>query len=254
MPGGLLQLIAVGAENIYLTGNPQITYFKVVYRRYTNFSMEDFSIFFSGQTFISDNDTTTFKCTIPRNGDLLYKTYLVFEIPDVFLTVGTDTHESGGIQYVDESANTLKRFKWIKNLGTNMIERVSVSIGNQVIDSHTGEFIYLWHELNLPYTEKQIFYKMIGFNPDLYDPKSGNTDLYPFNITNASASGANNQNIASGGPSIPGQFIIVPLCFWFCRNPGLSIPLVALQYHEVEITVSFRSTADIYLLADYPAR
>lgn len=250
MPGGLLQLIAVGAENIYLTGNPQITYFKVVYRRYTNFSMEDFSIFFSGQTFISDNDTTTFKCTIPRNGDLLYKTYLVFEIPDVFVTAGIDATK-GGIQYDDDSGNTLKRFKWIKNLGTNMIERVSVSIGNQVIDSHTGEFIYLWNELNLPYTEKQIFYKMIGFNPNLYDPSSG-AETYPFNITNSFSGG--DQSISSGGPSIPGQFIIVPLCFWFCRNPGLSIPLVALQYHEVEITVEFRRTQDIYLVSDYPAK
>ena len=153
MPGGLLQLVALGAENIYLTGNPQITYFKVVYRRYTNFSMEDFTLFFDGQPMISSSETT-FKCTIPRHGDLLYKTYIVFDIPDIYVNA---TKTDSGQTSTSGIETEIKKFKWIKNIGTNIIKNISISIGNQEIDNHSGEFIYLWHEMNLPTTEKQIF-------------------------------------------------------------------------------------------------
>ena len=236
MPGGLLQLVALGAENIYLTGNPQITYFKVVYRRYTNFSMEDFTLFFDGQPMISSSETT-FKCTIPRHGDLLYKTYIVFDIPDIYVNA---TKTDSGQTSTSGIETEIKKFKWIKNIGTNIIKNISISIGNQEIDNHSGEFIYLWHEMNLPTTEKQIFYEMIGFNPSLYDPAVAQ-NVYPFSI------GGNST------PSVPGRTIIVPLCFWYNRNPGLSIPLIALQYQSVEIKVTFRPVNEIFVVADVPA-
>ena len=236
MPGGLLQLVALGAENTYLTGNPQITYFKIVYRRYTNFSMEDFSLVFNGQTFMSDSSETTFSCKIPRHGDLLYKMYLIFDIPDIYVDATPETDPTAASDGLSGIPN--KKFRWIKNIGTNIIKNVSISIGNQEIDNQSGEFIYLWHELNLPSTEKQIFYDMIGFDPEVYDPSVSN--VYPFNLSG--------RNV----PSVPGRTIIVPLSFWFCRNPGLSIPLIALQYQSVDIKVTFRRTVDTYVVADVP--
>ena len=173
MGGGLMQLVAYGAQDIYLTGNPQITFFKVVYRRHTNFAVESIEQTFNG----SAARGKKFSCTISRNGDLLHRVYL-----EVDLSNNADT-------------------------GFDLIDYVELEIGGQCIDKHYGEWMNLWVSLT-------------------HDSDSAN-------MLSTMTSGATKQ--------------YVPLQFWFCRNPGLALPLIALQYHEVKINVQFTSsnTTDI---------
>ena len=185
MGGGLMQLVAYGAQDIYITGNPQITFFKVVYRRHTNFSMEAIEQTWNGTTTADGRCTAT----ISRNGDLVHRMYL-----DV------------------EATATAK-----PNPGTAWIKSIELEIGGQKIDKHTGKWMEIWSELTEP-------------NPG---GTVGNT------ATQATlAAGTRFQNMAASGGVIGVAEVgrcHVPLRFWFCRNPGLALPLIALQYHEVKI-------------------
>ena len=194
MGGGLLQLVAYGAQDVYLTGNPQITFFKVVYRRHTNFSIESIQQTFNGNATLGQRVT----CQISRNGDLVHKLYL--------------------------QANVLPGTNG-KKVGHKLIEQVEVEIGGQMIDRQYGEWMYIWNELTLPEGKKEGFKKMINYD------------------------GNNSENT-----------VYVPLEFWFCRNIGLALPLIALQYHEVKINLTLGSTdtlganaavSNVELWADY---
>ena len=188
MGGGLMQLVAYGAQDIYLTGNPQITFFKVVYRRHTNFSMEAIE-----QTWNGSSDGATGRCTstVSRNGDLVHRMYLEIE----------GTSSSGN------------------NPGTSGIVDVELEIGGQKIDKHTGLWMEVWSELTEP-------------NPTFHtgDPDPSHNDGTLFQ--NMSGSGG----CAASGEAAAKYF--VPLQFWFCRNPGLALPLIALQYHEVKVILN----------------
>ena len=178
MGGGLLQLVAYGAQDVYLTGNPQITFFKVVYRRHTNFSIESIQQTFNGNPTLGQRVT----CQISRNGDLVHKLYL-----QATVTAGTDG---------------------VKKVGHKLVEQVEVEIGGQMIDRQYGEWMYIWNELTLPKGKEDGFKKMIN-----YDELDDGEDAT----------------------------VYVPLEFWFCRNIGLALPLIALQYHEVKINLTLGS-------------
>lgn len=220
MPGGLLQISAYGAQDFYLTGNPQISFFKSVYRRYTNFAMENYRINPEGNLGLTDNDITSYKFEIKRNGDLISDIYLVFSLPDIYSDNGTD-------------------FRWIKNIGFNIINKVSVYIGGSLIDENYGEWFDIWNELTLPQNKKREFDEMIGNIPEMYDPaNSPGFDYYPQAPINGTV------------PSIRGRKIRVPLIFWFNRNYSLAIPLVALQYMPLEIVLEMRNITDLYTVVD----
>tara|TARA_B100001250_G_scaffold84194_1_gene69538 strand:+ start:9891 stop:11294 length:1404 start_codon:yes stop_codon:yes gene_type:complete len=199
MGGGLMQLVAYGAQDIYLTGNPQITFFKVVYRRHTNFSMEAIEQTFNGSADFGKRVT----CTVSRNGDLMHRVYLQVTVPAVTANDSTST------------------FRWVNWLGHVLIKNVEVEIGGQRIDKHYGDWMHIWNELTQTAGHKVGYANMVGNVPRLtqFTPEGGSTpevDLY------------------------------IPLEFWFCRNPGLSLPLIALQYHEVKINLEFRSASECY--------
>ena len=213
MGGGLMQLVAYGAQDIYLTGNPQITFFKVVYRRHTNFSMESIEQTWNGTT-TSDGRCTA---TISRNGDLVSNLYLD-------ISAGCDGNDG-------------------RNVGAAFIKTVEVEIGGQRIDRHSGKYMEAWAELTQPNT-------------------SGAVNALQAN--NASGVGTNFQNMSGMGGVVEVDVaarLHVPLQFWFCRNPGLALPLIALQYHEVKVTIQFGAsneltsetdaTLDASLWADY---
>ena len=184
MGGGLLQLVAYGAQDVYLTGNPQITFFKVVYRRHTNFSMESIQQTFNGS--VGNNKRVT--AQISRNGDLLHKLYVVFNLATA-------------------PANS------DKSLGHLLLKKVEVEIGGQLIDRQYADWMYIWNELSLPSGKKVGFDKMVN-----------------------------------------DKLMYVPLEFWFCRNIGLALPLIALQYHEVKLNIEFGDIGgsfDAELWADY---
>lgn len=209
MTGGLMQLVAYGAQDIYLTGNPMITYFKVVYRRHTNFAMESIEQTFSGTVGFGNKVTAL----ISRNGDLV--SGLTLEVTVPHLTAGAD--------------NT----RWIDSLGHYLIEEVTVEIGGQQIDKHYSDWLEIWAQLTLNDAQYAAYYELIG------------TDTSTRGLTDGVANGA----VVHPGANlnVDGQRVIyVPLQFWFCRNVGLALPLIALQYHEVKVGVSFRAHASLY--------
>ena len=190
MGGGLMQLVAYGAQDIYLTGNPQITFFKVVYRRHTNFSMEAIEQTWNGSSTSSGRCTAT----ISRNGDLVHRMYLVVK--------GTTAANCG-------------------NPGSEWIKNVELEIGGQKIDKHSGLWMETWAELTEP-NSAQLVAGALGSGADSV----------------VSGMGTTFQNMSGMGGVVGDAKLmenIVPLQFWFCRNPGLALPLIALQYHEVKV-------------------
>ena len=191
MGGGLLQLVAYGAQDVYLTGNPQITFFKVVYRRHTNFAIEAIQQTFNGNPGYGN----TVNCQISRNGDLINRMYLQVEVPSK--TGGADTY--------------------VNYLGLRLLKSVVIEIGGQQIDKHYSDWMYIWNELSLPVGKRHAYNKMVG-------AEHGDT---------------------TGASSTPTTTTLyVPLEFWFCRNVGLALPLIALQYHEVKVKIEFEQKSN----------
>ena len=202
MGGGLIQLVVKGSQDAYLTGNPQITFFKMIYKRYTNFSMESIQQHFNGTIDFGRK----LNCIISKNGDLIHKMYLSIELPKI-----------------DCESDNNNKFRWLNWLGHNIIKNVHVEIGGQIIDQHYGEWLHIWNELSQTEGKKSGYANMIGNVPKLTQVVQGKT------ITDN-----NDSNI------IPSTTLYVPLQFWFCKNPGLALPLIALQYNEVKIVLELK--------------
>uniref|UniRef100_A0A6C0K9H1 Major capsid protein N-terminal domain-containing protein n=1 Tax=viral metagenome TaxID=1070528 RepID=A0A6C0K9H1_9ZZZZ len=192
MGGGLLQLVAYGAQDVYLTGNPQITFFKVVYRRHTNFAIEAIQQTFNGTVGYGQ----TVNCQISRNGDLINRVYLQVALPKITGIDNLNAFNNVGARYVNY-------------IGLRLIKSVLIEIGGQQIDKHYSDWLYIWNELSLPRGKRYGYDTMVGADKDI--TSFNNTTLY------------------------------IPLEFWFCRNVGLALPLIALQYHEVKIKIDFET-------------
>jgi hypothetical protein len=197
MGGGLMQLVAYGAQDIYLTGNPQITFFKVVYRRHTNFACEAIEQVFTGSVDFGKKTS----CTISRNGDLLGNMYL-----EIDLKIPKKDGDKGFLEDGDED-------RTINRIGHIMIDYVELEIGGQSIDKHYGEWMDIWTQLTNTKEQAEKLDRLLSG-----DLKTNN----------------NNSNK-----------IYIPLQFWFNRNPGLALPLIALQYHEVKLNIMFKSSKKI---------
>ena len=225
MTGGILQLQKTGAQDLYLTGNPQISFFKTVYRRYTNFAMDFFKIEPEVSFPLRESDSVTYKFFIKRNADLISNIFFCFDIPDIYSTNDN-------------------KFRWIKNLGFNIIERATIYIGGTLIDETYGEWFDIWNELSNNSEKKKIINDIIGNVPELYNPEEarGNSSLYPESLIGG--------NTNTGAPSILARKIRVPLIFWFNKNPSLALPLIALQYHPVEINIQCRKIQELYTVID----
>ena len=209
-----MQLVAYGAQDVYLTGNPQITFFKVVYRRHTNFSMESIQQTFSGSTKLGQKVS----CTISRNGDLIGPMF-----------VEADFSYSPGIfnDYIHDPMTGNAYTSTIENIdvGNLLIKEVSIEIGGQQIDKHYSQWLDIWSELTVNKSKKN------GYNI------MTNTKHINQNIIGTMANDFDEYQISTK--------LYIPLQFWFCRNPGLTLPLIALQYHEVKINIEFENKSKI---------
>jgi hypothetical protein len=213
MAGGLMQLVAYGAQDVYLTGNPQITFWKVTYRRHTNFAMESIEQTFNGQADFGRRVT----CTISRNGDLAYRTYLQVTLPQV----------GGDNLYA----------RWLDFPGEQLISQVEVEIGGQRIDRQYGDWMHIWNQLTLSKEQERGYYKMIGNTTQLTyltDPSYADVS------TACTGDDVAPAQVCAPRKALPETTLYIPLQFWFCRNPGLALPLIALQYHEVKINLDLR--------------
>jgi hypothetical protein len=217
MGGGLMQLVAYGAQDVYLTGNPQITFWKVSYRRHTNFAMESIEQTFNGQADFGRRVT----CTISRNGDLCYRTYLQVTLPEI----NQQMKNTAGAVYA----------RWLDFPGEQLISQVEVEIGGQRIDRQYGDWMHIWNQLTLTSEQQRGYYKMVGNTTQLTfitDPS--------FNDVDGPCESNAPRQVCAPRNALPETTLYVPLQFWYCRNPGLALPLIALQYHEVKINLDIR--------------
>ena len=211
-----MQLVAYGAQDVYLTGNPQITFWKVTYRRYTNFAMESIEQTFNGQADFGRRVT----CTISRNGDLAYRTYLQVTLPEINQSMG---------------ANGKCYARWLDFPGHQLISQVEVEIGGQRIDRQYGDWMQIWNQLTSEGNQERGYAKMVGNTTELTyitDPT--------FADVNGPCGGDAPVNVCAPRNALPETTLYIPLQFWYCRNPGLALPLIALQYHEVKINLDLR--------------
>ena len=255
--GGLLQLVAYGAQDVYLTANPQVTFFKQLYRRHSNFAMESIEQTFNGVA----NFGRRVQCTIARNGDLITRVYLQVTLPEVDNVPGANY------------------FAWVPYVGQFLIDYVEVEIGGQRIDKHYGDWLHIWNELTLPTGKKLAYLNMVNGYGGIRFSASQNCSPCAVSaaLNLASASACLNPTIATQGDDCALQFgavvgaateadtaapinvigtcapcvfdvsgvcvpettLYVPLEFWFNRHTGLALPLIALQYHEVKINIEF---------------
>lgn len=212
-----MQLVAYGAQDVYLTGNPQITFWKVTYRRHTNFAMESIEQTFNGQADFGRRVT----CTISRNGDLAYRTYLQITLPEI----GQSLNSSGDVYA-----------RWLDFPGEQLVSQVEVEIGGQRIDRQYGDWMHIWNQLTLSKEQERGYFKMVGNTTQLTyvcDPLFAAVD------GPCSADGV--RQVCAPRNALPETTLYVPLQFWYCRNPGLALPLIALQYHEVKINLDIRN-------------
>jgi len=258
--GGLLQLVAQGKQDVFLTGNPSVTWFKFVYNRYTNFAIESQQMYFDG----SPNFGQKISCLVPRNGDLLGSIFMKLTLPQLYLTPSS---------FNPPTANPVP-VGYVNSPGHALIKEISIQIGEQEIDKQTGQWMEIWSSLTTDASQKDGFQQMIqqksgypridfGNNaPDL----SGNTQTVPKAIFSRDAGNVNVDVsgitiLFQGIPAIlptsmyPKQYdepimgpitLYIPLQFWFNKNPGLYLPLLAMQYHPVRINVTLAPVQDMF--------
>ncbi len=192
--GGLLQLVATGRQDVFLTGNPQISFFKMVFRRHTNFAVECQPMYFDG----TPNFGQRITCLIPKRGDLLGKVYLDVTLPRI---TSDGTPNGTPISYTNA-------------VGHALIQEITFEVGEQEIDRQTGEWMEVWTQLTTPTSQRDALNEMVGRLDQYQTPV-----LIP-------------------GPASEGLRLLIPLQFFFCRNPGLYLPLLALQYHPIRINIT----------------
>ena len=217
-----MQLVAYGAQDVYLTGNPQITFWKVTYRRYTNFATESIEQTFNGQADFGRRVT----CTISRNGDLAYRTYLQVTLPKIQTSPNTSA--------VVASGAAASAARWLDYPGEQIISCVEVEIGGQRIDRQYGDWMHIWNQLTITASQEEGYNKMVGNTTELtYLATCCGQPVETICDTSASVCGTG----CVHRDALPTSTLYVPLQFWYCKNPGLAIPLIALQYHEVKIVL-----------------
>ena len=219
--GGLMQLVSIGAQDIYLVGNPQITFFKVTYQRHTNFARECIEQTIQG----SQGFDTRMTIAISRSGDLVGPMHIEFALPalpsfpSASLTgVYNSVSSTGG---VTATAAATFQWCWVNYIGYRLLDEVTIEIGGQPIDRHYPVWYYMWFELSTSAAKREGLQKMVGG----YDVTEMPLGLFN-NAVNA-------------------KTLYVPLVFWFNNHPGLALPLIALQYHEVKLYIRTPKLHDV---------
>lgn len=212
MPGGLVQLVAIGSQDVVLTGDPEITFFSALYRPYVNFAIESQSQTIQGT--LNFNNTVT--VDIARNGDLITKMILQVYLPAVSVS--------------GENAT----FQWAPMIGNTLIKWVSLEIGGTEIDKQFGDFYNIWNELTMPEEKLEGYNTMIGQQNLKYN-KTDPADIVVYE-----------DGLQTPLATQPQTVLQIPLFFWFCVNAGLALPLIALQYHSVRVKMMLRPFAELY--------
>jgi len=251
MPGGLLQLSAYGQTNIILNGNPKKTFFSAVYKAYTPFGLQRFRLDYTGERMLSLDNETEFEFKVPRYGDLLWDSYIVINMPNIWSPLHYRNDIDGNwFPY---------EFKWTKELGLAMINEVTIHSGGSIFARYSGECMAAMFQRDET-SKLDLLNRMTGNVCEMNDPKKYNNGQYPNSINNIDGSpddsppndcyDENNPDITGMEPSIRGRKLYIPLNAWFCHSPKTALPLVALQYQEVFINIKFKPIKQLYTILD----
>ena len=202
MAGGLLELVAHGVQDSYMIGNPQITFFKIVFKRHTNFSLESIRATYDGVADFGKRIVVT----LPRNGDLVNTIVLEADLPEI-----TTASDAEGIEGT---------INYVNGLGHALIDYIELEIGGQLIDKHYGEWMEIWTQLSYDESKQNAY--------DTILPRSNIDTTVENTVAGSSAT-----------------TVYIPLQFWFCRNIGLALPLIALQYHDVKLNIKFKQLSQL---------
>lgn len=235
MPGGLLNIISEGNNNVILNGNPTKTFFNVTYSKYTNFGLQKFRLDYEGNRDLRTNTPSVFKFKVKRYADLLMDTYLVINLPDIWSPFHEPTPNIG-----NNKKWVPYDFRWIKNLGTQIIQEVLITCGSLTIQRYTGDYLKAMVERDFTEGKKELFNKMTGNISELNDPANafGRNNQYP--------SAYYTNNSLGSEPSIRARQLYIPINTWFTLDNRCAFPLVCLQYNELEITITLRPIQELF--------
>ena len=201
MPGGEVQLVAYGEENMFLNDDPQITFFKIIYRRYTNFSIETIE-----QNFNNNLDFgKKFSIELSKIGDLIHKMWLVIELPNIPI-----------LYDINNTVDKRIRFAWARKIAYALVNYIEIDIGGTIIDRQWGEWMNVLNELNITNFNNNID-ELTGNVPEVYLLKT----IYTSNI--------------------PSRVLYIPLHFWFCKYAGSALPMLSIEYNLIRCTVELNS-------------
>jgi hypothetical protein len=237
MPGGLLNIISEGNNNVILTGSPTKTFFNITYSKYTNFGLQKFRLDYEGSRDLRLTEDSVFKFKVKRYAELLMDTYVAVTIPDIWSPLYHPC-ESTNDQWAPYD------FKWIKDLGSHMIREVSITCGGLTLQKYTGEYFACMVDRDFSAEKKKLYNQMTGNINEFNDPANAHSRInsYPSSFYSSSSTGSE--------PSIRGRTLYIPINSWFTLDSRCAFPLVALQYNELEITVTIRPIQELFQVRD----
>jgi hypothetical protein len=205
MPGGLMNLVSIGQQNIILNGNPSKTFFKSTYAQYTNFGLQKFRVDFDGSKTLRLSEPSTFTFKVPRYADLLMDCYLTIAMPNIWSPImppQTVAQSDGTTTYTDWAPY---EFKWIDNLGAKMISKISIVCGNYTLQEYSGDYLLAAVQRDFAGVKKDLFDEMSGKTPEMNNP--GNSGSRVNSYPNAFYT----PDLAGPEPSIRGRILYIPL-------------------------------------------
>jgi hypothetical protein len=229
MAGGLMNIYSSGQQNIILNGNPSKSFFKSVYRKYTNFGLQKFRVDFDGSKTLRLTEPSTMTFKIPRYADLLMDCYLSVALPNIWSPImppqlNTEETIANGLGNINQWS--AYDFHWIENIGSKMISKISFVCGNYTLQEYTGDYLLASVQRDFSKTKKQLFDEMTGNVPELVDPANANSRV------NSYPNAYYTPEIAGAEPSIRGRILYIPLNGWFGMKSQMAFPLTSLQYNE----------------------
>ena len=243
MAGGLMNLVSEGQQNIILNGNPSKTFFKAVYAKYTNFGLQKFRVDFEGSRTLRLSEESTFTFKIPRYADLLNDCYLSVDLPNIWSPVMPPSQSTTSIQ-TNTGIWVPYGFRWIENIGAQMISKITITCGNQTLQEFSGAYLLAAVQRDFAGEKRDLFDKMTGNTPELNNPANSGArvNTYPNAYYTTNPAGAE--------PSIRGRTLYIPLNAWFGLKSQMAFPLVSMQYNELQIIVTMRPIQELFQIRD----
>jgi len=244
MAGGLMNLVSQGQQNVILNGNPSKTFWKTTYQKYTNFGLQKFRLDFNGSPYLRLTEQSSFTFKVSRYGDLLMDTYLTVNLPNIWSPIfppQPTVNPDGSTTYTDWAPY---EFKWIDNLGAQMIDKVSITCGNQKLQEFSGQYLLSCVQRDFNVNKINLFNEMTGNTAQFNDPGNYGTRV------NSYPNAYYTDSPAAAEPSIRASTIYIPLNSWFNLKSQMAFPLVALQYNELHITVTLRPICELFTIRD----